>query len=66
MAGAGRCQPRFTHASLSLQVMRQCDVKTPPGDGIWWPVERIEDAGLPTLFAKAARLVMAQDFGAQD
>jgi len=56
----------FTHASLSLQVMRQCDVKTPPSDGIWWPVERIEDAGLPTLFAKAARLVIAQDFGAQD
>jgi A/G-specific adenine glycosylase len=26
------------------------------GDGEWWPVAAIEEAGLPTLFAKAARL----------
>ena len=23
-------------------------------EGIWWPVERIGEAGLPTLFAKLA------------
>jgi A/G-specific adenine glycosylase len=41
----------FTHFSLSLGVMAAegaCDA------GEWWPVERIEEAGLPTLFAKAA------------
>jgi A/G-specific adenine glycosylase len=27
-----------------------------PGEGIWWPVERIEQAGLPTLFAKLAAI----------
>jgi A/G-specific adenine glycosylase len=26
------------------------------GEGEWWPVERIGEAGLPTLFAKAAAL----------
>jgi A/G-specific adenine glycosylase len=26
------------------------------GKGEWWPVERVEDAGLPTVFLKAARL----------
>ena len=29
-------------------------------DGEWWPVAGIEEAGLPTLFAKAARLVLAE------
>jgi A/G-specific adenine glycosylase len=29
------------------------------GEGEWWPVATIEDAGLPTLFAKAARLALA-------
>jgi A/G-specific adenine glycosylase len=30
------------------------------GQGEWWPLARIEHAGLPTLFGKAARLVLAQ------
>ncbi len=28
--------------------------------GEWWPVERLADAGLPTLFAKAADLALAR------
>jgi A/G-specific adenine glycosylase len=28
-------------------------------EGEFWPVERIEAAGLPTVFAKAARLALA-------
>ena len=28
-------------------------------DGEWWPVDRIEEAGLPTLFAKAAAVALA-------
>jgi A/G-specific adenine glycosylase len=29
-------------------------------DGEWWPIDRIDEAGLPTLFAKAARLALAR------
>ena len=29
-------------------------------EGEWWPLARIDEAGLPTLFAKAARLALAQ------
>jgi len=28
-------------------------------EGEWWPVARIEEAGLPTAFAKAARRGLA-------
>jgi hypothetical protein len=28
-------------------------------DAQWWPRARIADAGLPTVFAKAAQLVLA-------
>ena len=48
----------FTHASLTLEVTR---LETDPeGEGEWWPLDRLDDAGLPTLFAKAARLALAQ------
>lgn len=48
----------FTHASLTLEVMH-LDAE-PWGEGEWWPLAQIDDAGLPTLFAKAARLALAQ------
>ena len=48
----------FTHASLTLEVVRL--VGEPSGHGEWWPLDDIENAGLPTLFAKAARLALAQ------
>lgn len=47
----------FTHASLTLEVVGL--VGAPTGEGEWWPLEKLEDAGLPTLFAKAARLALA-------
>ena len=28
-------------------------------DGTWWPRAELENAGMPTVFAKAARLVLA-------
>jgi A/G-specific adenine glycosylase len=31
-----------------------------PESGEWWPIDRLDEAGLPTLFAKAARLAVAQ------
>jgi len=48
----------FTHASLTLEVVR-LDA-APGGEGEWWPLQKIADVGLPTLFAKAARLALAQ------
>jgi A/G-specific adenine glycosylase len=53
----------FTHFSLDLQVLIYRGNEWPGLDalqGEWWPVDRIEDAGLPTLFAKAARLALAE------
>lgn len=46
----------FTHFDLELSVERH-DV--PIGDGEWWPLDKLGEAGLPTLFAKAARLALA-------
>ncbi|MFC3440083.1 A/G-specific adenine glycosylase [Sphingobium rhizovicinum] len=49
----------FTHFSLALTIHHTHvgSDATPPGEGEWWPVERIGDAGLPTLFARAADAV---------
>ncbi len=51
----------FTHASLTLSVKAFAGEEAPQSEGEWWPVSELDDAGLPTLFAKAARLVLAQD-----
>lgn len=59
----GRVEHVFTHFSLQLQVAVHIGDDTTAfgmADGEWWPVSRIEEAGLPTLFAKAARLALAQ------
>ena len=59
----GSVQHVFTHFALEMSVLvwsgeECCD---PTGEhGEWWPVSGIDEAGLPTLFGKAARLVMAQ------
>lgn len=60
---AGVVRHSFTHFDLDLQLMLYSGpdldrLKTDNGE--WWPLDRIEDAGLPTLFAKAARLALAQ------
>jgi A/G-specific adenine glycosylase len=46
----------FTHFALTMRL--KC-AEGEAGEGIWWPVERIDEAGLPTLFAKLARRGMA-------
>lgn len=57
----------FTHFYLELGVAIHADAtggrETLPelSEGEWWPVNRIEEAGLPTLFAKAARLAVSSD-----
>ena len=51
----------FTHFDLELGVAIYTGAQWDElqGVGEWWPAAEIEAAGLPTLFAKAARLVVA-------
>ena len=47
----------FTHFHLDLQLMLYSGndwARLDAQDGEWWPVGRIGEAGLPSLFAKAA------------
>ncbi len=47
----------FTHFSLTMEVLAaEGDAMA---DGEWWPIERVGEAGLPTVFAKAAALAVA-------
>ena len=48
----------FTHFNLTLQVHKSSCALQPGGE--WWPVDRIDDAGLPTIFAKAAKLAIRE------
>lgn len=62
---AGVVRHSFTHFDLELQLMLCADRelgKPWPGDrpGEFWPIATIEAAGLPTVFAKAARLALAE------
>jgi len=61
-ASCGALRHTFTHFHLSLNVRvysgddwARLDVQA----GEWWPLDRLAEAGLPTLFAKAAELAMA-------
>ena len=55
----GAVRHGFTHAHLTLEV-RAIETDVPPaGEGAWWPAARIGEAGLATLFAKAAQLALA-------
>ncbi|SEI57178.1 A/G-specific DNA-adenine glycosylase [Sphingobium sp. AP50] len=47
----------FTHFSLALSVHHAHVKDAPAGEGEWWPIARIEEAGLPTLFARAVAAV---------
>jgi A/G-specific adenine glycosylase len=55
----GQVEHVFTHFALTLSLSRASSAADPPGEGEWWPIARLGDAGLPTLFAKAARLALA-------
>jgi A/G-specific adenine glycosylase len=61
---AGVVRHGFTHFDLELQLMLcvSAEAVSLP-DGEWWPVAEIEAAGLPTVFAKAARLAIAERNG---
>jgi A/G-specific adenine glycosylase len=49
---AGAVDHIFTHFALTMTL--KCAEAEERPDGIWWPVGRIGEAGLPTLFAKLA------------
>jgi A/G-specific adenine glycosylase len=50
----------FTHFSLKLRVARgQASGRAPAGT--WWPIDRLGEAGLPTVFAKAAARACGAD-----
>ena len=57
---AGVVRHGFTHFTLAMSVsMAAIGAGHPPGEGEWWAIDRIEEAGLPTLFARAAMLARA-------
>ena len=45
----------FTHFSLDLFVVPRAE---PEGDGWWQPLDRLDAAGLPTLYRRAAELAL--------
>lgn len=50
---AGLVRHGFSHFELELSV-RTSTTADPVGRGEWWPLDRLAEAGLPTVFAKAA------------
>lgn len=64
-ADLGAVRHSFTHAHLTLQVKGQVMAMASnaplPGPGEWWPIDRLAEAGLPTLFAKAAARAQGAD-----
>jgi A/G-specific adenine glycosylase len=49
----------FTHFALDYRVMA-ARISSRSNAGEWWPIAEIERAGLPTLFARAARLALPE------
>jgi len=47
----------FTHFSLDLHIVPRAE---PEGEGWWQPLDRIAEAGLPTLYRKAVEAVLAR------
>ncbi len=57
---AGTVRHGFTHFTLELALFAARGEVETGAAGEWWPIARLGEAGLPTLFAKAARLVLAR------
>jgi A/G-specific adenine glycosylase len=49
---AGTVEHVFTHFALTIRLL--CASAQERREGIWWPVDRLDEAGLPTLFGKLA------------
>lgn len=46
----------FTHFALDLTIVGRSE---PEGEGWWQPLERLGEAGLPTLYRRAAEIILA-------
>jgi A/G-specific adenine glycosylase len=46
----------FTHFSLDLAIVPRAE---PTSEGWWQPLDRLDEAGLPSLYRRAAKLVLA-------
>ena len=55
---AGAVRHSFTHFHLTLRLSVLEGAGEPTGKGEWWPIARLDGAGLPTVFVKAARLAL--------
>jgi len=53
----GTVRHLFTHFSLDLAVVARAE---PEGEGWWQPLDGLEEAGLPTLYRRAAQLALAE------
>lgn len=65
-AAAGTVRHGFTHFDLDLQLMLYSGSdwdSLASQRGAWWPLDRLKEAGLPSLFAKAVRLAVAETTG---
>ncbi len=52
----------FTHFSLDLMIVPRAE---PAGEGWWQPLDRLDEAGLPTLYRRAATLALEALDGAR-
>jgi A/G-specific adenine glycosylase len=52
----------FTHFTLDLHLARRAVTHDPHDwpDGIWWPISALDEAGLPTLYRNAVRLMLTK------
>jgi A/G-specific adenine glycosylase len=50
----------FTHFALELDILPKTNAD---GDGWWHPLDQLDGAGLPTLYRRAADLVLAESTG---
>jgi A/G-specific adenine glycosylase len=60
----GQVRHTFTHFDLELQLMLYSGsgwASLASDAGEWWPLNRLEEAGMPTVFAKAARLAAVDE-----
>jgi A/G-specific adenine glycosylase len=48
----------FTHFTLDLHIAARAE---PAGEGWWQPLDRIDDAGLPTLYRKAVEAMLRRE-----
>ena len=57
---AGQLRHVFTHFALDLFVDRSSNGSLAVGEGAWWPLDCLDEAGLPTLYRRAAALALGE------